>query len=75
LPIESLNERLGLHLPIDSEYITVGGLAFHSLGKVPEPGETFRADGVQFTVVDVKDHRIRRLRIELADAQPVESRS
>jgi CBS domain containing-hemolysin-like protein len=75
LPIESLNERLGLHLPTDSEYITVGGLAFHSLGKVPEPGETFRADGVRFTVVDVKDHRIRRLRIELADAQPVETRS
>jgi CBS domain containing-hemolysin-like protein len=75
LPVDSLNERLGLHLPTDGEYITVGGQAFHSLGKVPEPGETFRADGVQFTVVDVKDHRIRRLRIELPDAQPVETRT
>jgi CBS domain containing-hemolysin-like protein len=75
LPVDSLNERLGLRLPTDSDYLTVGGLAFHSLGKVPEPGETFRADGVQFTVVDVKDHRIRRLRIELADAQPVETRT
>ena len=43
----------------------MGGLAFHSLGRVPEPGETFRTDGAQFTVVDVKDHRIRRLRIEV----------
>ena len=47
LPIESLNERLGLHLPTDGEYLTVGGLALHSLGRVPEPGETFRADGAQ----------------------------
>jgi CBS domain containing-hemolysin-like protein len=75
LPVDSLNERLGLHLPTDSDYLTVGGLAFHSLGRVPEPGETFRADGVQFTVVDVKDHRIRRLRIDLVDAQPVGTRS
>jgi CBS domain containing-hemolysin-like protein len=75
LPVDSLNERLGLHLPTDSDYLTVGGLAFHALGKVPEPGETFRADGVQFTVVDVKDHRIRLLRIEPAAAQPVETQS
>jgi CBS domain containing-hemolysin-like protein len=75
LPVESLNERLGLRLPTDSDYLTVGGLAFHSLGKVPEPGETFRADGVQFTVVDVKDHRIRRVRIELPVTQPAEART
>ena len=42
LPIESLNERLGLHLPTDGDYLTVGGLAFHVLGRVPEPGESFQ---------------------------------
>jgi CBS domain containing-hemolysin-like protein len=75
LAVEALNERLGLHLPTDGEYLTVGGLAFHSLGRVPEPGETFRADGAQITVVDVKDHRIRRLRVELLGASPVETSS
>jgi CBS domain containing-hemolysin-like protein len=75
LPVESLNERLGLNLPTDGEYLTVGGLAFHELGRVPEPGETFRADGVQFTVVDVKDHRIRRMRIELQGAEPIRTAS
>ena len=74
-PVESLNERLKLHLPTDSEYLTVGGLAFHSLGRVPEPGETFRADGAQFTVVDVKDHRIRRLRVEVLGESAVETSS
>jgi len=75
LAVEALNERLGLHLPTDGEYLTVGGLAFHSLGRVPEPGESFRADGAQITVVDVKDHRIRRLRVELQGASPVETSS
>ena len=74
LPVESLNERLGLHLPTDAEYLTVGGLAFHTLGRVPEPGETFRSDGAQFTIVEVKEHRIRRLRVELTDAGALESR-
>ncbi len=75
VPLESLNERLGLHLPTDGEYLTVGGLAFHLLGRVPEPGETVRADGAQITVVDVKDHRIRRLRIELLGPTPIETPS
>ncbi len=75
LPVESLNERLDLHLPTDGDYRTVGGLAFHSLGRVPEPGETFRADGAQFTVVDVKNHRIHRLRVELPENRPVEASS
>jgi CBS domain containing-hemolysin-like protein len=75
VPVESLNERLNLHLPTDSDYLTVGGLAFHSLGRVPEPGETFRADGAQFTVVDVKDHRIRRLRVELVGPSSVATSS
>jgi CBS domain containing-hemolysin-like protein len=65
LPVEEINERLGLHLPTNGEFFTVGGLAFHSLGHVPQPGESFRADGVDFTVIDVKEHRIRRLILDL----------
>ena len=75
LPVEALNERLGLHLPTDGEFLTVGGLAFHALGRVPEPGATFRADGVEFTVVDVADHRIRRLVLDLNGAEPVRTAS
>jgi CBS domain containing-hemolysin-like protein len=73
LPVEELNERLGLHLPTNGEFLTVGGLAFHTLGHVPEPGESFRADGVDFTVVDVKEHRIRRLVLDLQGAESVRS--
>jgi CBS domain containing-hemolysin-like protein len=63
--IDTLNERLGLHLPTDGDFETVGGLALSALGRLPVLGETFRVDGVEFTVVEVVDHAIRRVRLEL----------
>ena len=63
--VEDLNERLGLHLPTDGDFQTVGGFAFNALGRLPAPGESFRADGVEFTVVEVVDHAIRRMQLDL----------
>jgi CBS domain containing-hemolysin-like protein len=68
LSVEELNERLGLRLPTDGDFQTVGGLAFHALGRVPEPGATFRFDGIEFSIVEIADHSIRRLRIDLQPA-------
>ena len=72
LPLEDLNERLDLHLPTDADYETVGGLAFDALGRLPEPGATFRRDKVEFTVLEVAEHSIRRLKIDVQPAEPVE---
>jgi CBS domain containing-hemolysin-like protein len=68
LSMEDLNERLGLHLPTNGDYQTVGGFAFHALGRLPEPGVTFRHNGIELTVLEVSEHSIRRLRVDL---QPV----
>jgi CBS domain containing-hemolysin-like protein len=68
LSIEELNERLQLRLPTDADFHTVGGLAFHALGRLPEPGATFRHEGIEFEVVSVSDHSIKRLRIDLQPA-------
>ena len=65
LPLEDLNERLGLHLPTDGDVSTVGGYAFHAFGRLPEPGATFKSDGIEFTVLEMSDHSIRRMRLEL----------
>jgi CBS domain containing-hemolysin-like protein len=75
VPVEDLNDRLGLHLHTNGDYVTVGGLAFHTLGRVPEKDETFRADGVEFQVVDVADHRIRRLVLDLQATNPIKTTS
>jgi CBS domain containing-hemolysin-like protein len=63
--LEQLNQRLALRLPTDGDFFTVGGLAFHALGRVPEPGAQFQFSGVEFTVVEVVDHAIRRVRLDL----------
>jgi CBS domain containing-hemolysin-like protein len=67
--IETLNEALKLHLPTD-ESETIGGFAFNMLGRLPEPNESFHHNGVEFTVLDVSDRSIRRLRLSL---QPQEA--
>jgi CBS domain containing-hemolysin-like protein len=66
LTLEELNEHLGLQLPTDGEFQTVGGLVFHELGRLPKKGDRVDAFGAAFTVVDVSDHTIRRLVIDLA---------
>ena len=65
LPLEDLNERLGLRLPTDGEVSTVGGYAILALGRLPEPGTSFRQDGLEFTVLEVSQHSIRRMRLDL----------
>nr|WP_303652819.1 hemolysin family protein [Paludisphaera mucosa] len=66
--LTELNERFGVHLPTDEEYQTVGGLALHALGRLPEPGASFRRDGIEFTVLAVGDRSIRRIKIDLEPA-------
>lgn len=65
LLIETLNDRLHLRLPTDEDYQTLGGLALHTLGKVPERGETFRSGEVTFTVTEVSEHSVRRMIVDL----------
>ncbi|HMB08122.1 MAG TPA: hemolysin family protein, partial [Isosphaeraceae bacterium] len=75
LSLEELNERLGLHLPTDGDFLTVGGFAFHALGRFPEPGASFRHDGVEYTIAEVADHAIRRVRLDLQPAAAISTPS
>jgi CBS domain containing-hemolysin-like protein len=65
VPLEEINDRLGLRLPTDGDFQTVGGFAFNALGRLPAKGESFRSDGVEFTVTEVGDHSIRRVQLDL----------
>ncbi|MFO0950359.1 MAG: hemolysin family protein [Isosphaeraceae bacterium] len=73
LSLEELNERLGLRLPTDGDFLTVGGLVFHALGRLPERGATFRLDGIEFQILEIADHSIRRVLIDLQPASTVGS--
>ncbi|MGD0898137.1 MAG: hemolysin family protein [Thermoguttaceae bacterium] len=62
--IDDLNERLGLALPEDAEFDTVGGFVFSELGHVPVAGEQLVWRNVQITVLEATRRRIERVRIE-----------
>jgi len=66
--IDEINERLGLGLPEDADYDTIGGFVFNELGHVPTTGEDLVWHNVRITVLDATRRRIERVRIEVLDA-------
>ena len=62
--LEALNDRIGLRLPTNGDFQTVGGFAFNTLGHLPDPGDSFRHGGVKFTIAEVGGRSIRRLHLD-----------
>jgi len=65
--LDEINERLGLGLPEDGEFDTIGGFVFSELGHVPIVGEEVMHDQVRITVLEATRRRIVRLRLEQLD--------
>lgn len=59
---DEVAERTGYRLP-EGPYETLAGFLLARLGRLPAPGETLRADGWEFTVVEVERHRIAQVRM------------
>ncbi|MGE5608857.1 MAG: hemolysin family protein [Bacillota bacterium] len=68
--IDEINHQLGLNLPEDQGYDTVGGFVSTTLGRIPQKGTTFEHGGARFTVLEAEPQRVKQLRIELLP-QPV----
>jgi CBS domain containing-hemolysin-like protein len=63
--IEEINRRLGISLPDDKEFDTLGGFIFHELGRIPDPGEEVTYGDVRFRILDAGRRRIDRVAIEV----------
>ena len=63
--IDDLNERLGLALPEDDDFDTIGGFMLAQLGHVPTVGETFEAHEARFTALATAPTHIQRVGVEL----------
>ena len=68
--IEDLNRLVGLNLPEDAGYETLGGFLSTSLARIPEKGAVYEHDKVRYTVLDAEPQRIKRVKIEIL-SQPV----
>ncbi|MGB7158762.1 MAG: hemolysin family protein [Tepidisphaeraceae bacterium] len=68
--IDELNAQLGLSLPTDAGYDTLGGFVSNTLGRIPEAGTTFEHNGIRFTILDAEPQKVNRVKLEMA-MQPV----
>jgi len=68
VPVSRLNERMGVALPEEEGYETVGGFVFHQCGRIPEVGERIESHGAALEVLAATRRRIDLIRVErLAD--------
>jgi len=67
--IDELNDELGVDLPEDDDFETVGGFVLSRLGYIPKAGESLEHDGLRITVLEAEERRITRLKIDLAAAK------
>jgi CBS domain containing-hemolysin-like protein len=63
--VEELEELFDVELAED-DFITVGGLITHDLGRLPFKGETLTIKGLQLEVLDVDQKKVKKLRIRRA---------
>ena len=71
VPVARVNGRMGLSLPEEAGYETIGGFVFHQCGRIPEVGEKIRSHGAMVEVLAATRRRIDLIRIErLGDERP-----
>ena len=61
-PLDMLNELFEIEIQ-GSGFDTIGGLVFHQLGKIPNPGDVVTEDGVRLDVLTTAGRRIRKVRV------------
>ncbi len=68
--VRDLQAQYNIALPDDSSYETVGGFVLSRLGFIPRGGETFNADGYNFTVMQMARRRVSRVKIKPLSPEP-----
>lgn len=63
VPIDEVNERLGLALPEAEHYATVGGYVLDAIGRIPRVGEELQIPGGRLKVESMRGRRIERVLI------------
>jgi CBS domain containing-hemolysin-like protein len=64
VPVARLNERLGLALPEEEGYETLGGFLFHRCGRIPEVGDRVEVPGAVLEVLAATRRRVDLVRVE-----------
>lgn len=68
--VHDLNTALGLNLPDDAGFETLGGFVFSTLGRVPRAGESFQSNGAEFTILQADARRVSKVEISMIPHSP-----
>ncbi len=70
--LETLGDALGMTLPLEEEYDTLGGLVFSTFSFIPEDGSTpeVTVAGLKVKVEEISDHRIEKALVSKEVSQP-----
>jgi putative hemolysin len=73
IDVDDVNQITGSQIPKETSE-TLGGYIYSQLGKVPVPGETVKAGGLELIVEQVVGRRIRKVRAILIQNESTEAR-
>ncbi|MTJ09687.1 hemolysin family protein [Anabaena sp. UHCC 0204] len=65
--LEEMNQVLHLNLPLIREYQTLGGFLLYQCQKMPNKGEIFNYQNLEFTVISVIGPRLHQIQIRVLD--------
>lgn len=63
MPVDEFCDRLRLPREMAGDYDTVAGLVLHQLGRIPDLGAQFVAEGFRFEVIDLDGRRIDKVMV------------
>lgn len=73
--IDDLNDELGTDLPEDTDFDTVGGYIFSTLGRIPAVGEEIKLGNLHIRILEAERTHIDKIRIRIKSENGRESAS
>ncbi|HUK38254.1 MAG TPA: hemolysin family protein [Methanomicrobiales archaeon] len=72
--VRDANDRLGIALPVEAGYDTLGGLVVERLGHIPRKGDTVSIDGqgLSLTVIQMLGRRVGRVKVSVSPSPAAE---
>ncbi len=62
--VAELSEEIAFPFPESEDYVTLGGLIYTRLGRVPEVGDRIELDGGRLEVIEMDKHRISLVKFQ-----------
>ncbi len=61
--VDDVNDDLGIHLPEEEDFDTIGGYVMYKLGHMPKEGETISSREFVIKIIKVTDRRVEKIEL------------